>query len=619
MWNKIVNPKTGRKVNVNSNTGEKILRNYMKQLGGSTGEQKMRAGEEGILPTITINELYDKLEPTYIKKWKLVKSSLPTHLYDFLLPDDDVPTLRRRGDEVDLSNLDLTNIGYNISIVKNKYLNVQGSNLSGLDLSGFYFSNIQGANFEGSVLKNTHFRDDTLQSSILTTIPPKGIDWSRADLKGGKLTQKKLVDILNSDKNFSHKNLSGLNFNVMDLRGANFEGANLQGANLQGANFQGANLQGANLQGVHLRGTMDPESGGNLANNIANRSGKNVKWNNLPSGRTFNNFQYVNLLGANLRGAQIQGVDFSFSNLENVNLQDSNIAGTNFSNSNLQGANLIGAHITKTNFKNSILIHANLSRCRGPTNWHGIRCRYGGFDGSERDRETEYIYFENANLRDVYLKGSNLAYGYFINANLQGANLENANLQNANLGNANLQGANLQGANVLYIHLKGANIEGITGNVTNMDQLHPDCGTTRLQLQVQQQEWRDKSGAVYEDWTERYSVMETKQKYMFRLYHKLQKIFQYDNGTAQAELVADDEIGHIITNLEILLEGKKNVACINADTVEADVEELRAAKAQVRELQAALQLTTQQGDAAAAALRSALEVSLDAGNIFFAF
>ena len=34
MWNIIVNPKTGKKVNVNSKLGKSILRNYMKQLGG---------------------------------------------------------------------------------------------------------------------------------------------------------------------------------------------------------------------------------------------------------------------------------------------------------------------------------------------------------------------------------------------------------------------------------------------------------------------------------------------------------------------------------------------------------------------------------------------------------
>ena len=34
MWNIIVNPKNGNKVNVNSNIGKGILRNYIKQLGG---------------------------------------------------------------------------------------------------------------------------------------------------------------------------------------------------------------------------------------------------------------------------------------------------------------------------------------------------------------------------------------------------------------------------------------------------------------------------------------------------------------------------------------------------------------------------------------------------------
>ena len=34
MWNKIVNPKTGKKVNVNSESGKSVLKNYMKQIGG---------------------------------------------------------------------------------------------------------------------------------------------------------------------------------------------------------------------------------------------------------------------------------------------------------------------------------------------------------------------------------------------------------------------------------------------------------------------------------------------------------------------------------------------------------------------------------------------------------
>ena len=35
MWKNIVNPKTGRKVNLNSRIGKSVLRNYIKQLGGA--------------------------------------------------------------------------------------------------------------------------------------------------------------------------------------------------------------------------------------------------------------------------------------------------------------------------------------------------------------------------------------------------------------------------------------------------------------------------------------------------------------------------------------------------------------------------------------------------------
>ena len=35
MWNKIIHPKTGRKVNLNSKIGKQVLRNYVNQIGGA--------------------------------------------------------------------------------------------------------------------------------------------------------------------------------------------------------------------------------------------------------------------------------------------------------------------------------------------------------------------------------------------------------------------------------------------------------------------------------------------------------------------------------------------------------------------------------------------------------
>ena len=35
MWNKIIHPKTGRKVNLHSKIGKQVLRNYVNQIGGA--------------------------------------------------------------------------------------------------------------------------------------------------------------------------------------------------------------------------------------------------------------------------------------------------------------------------------------------------------------------------------------------------------------------------------------------------------------------------------------------------------------------------------------------------------------------------------------------------------
>ena len=48
MWNKIVNPETGRKVNVNGKIGKKVLKNYLNNInGGAVKEDEIRLDEDG--------------------------------------------------------------------------------------------------------------------------------------------------------------------------------------------------------------------------------------------------------------------------------------------------------------------------------------------------------------------------------------------------------------------------------------------------------------------------------------------------------------------------------------------------------------------------------------------
>jgi hypothetical protein len=61
MWNKIVNPKTGKKVNVNSKMGKNVLKNYIKQLGGASSRNYI--SDVAIVPPqeITIDGIRKKI------------------------------------------------------------------------------------------------------------------------------------------------------------------------------------------------------------------------------------------------------------------------------------------------------------------------------------------------------------------------------------------------------------------------------------------------------------------------------------------------------------------------------------------------------------------------------
>jgi len=67
MWKKIVNPKTGIKINVNSKIGKNVLRNYIKQLGGAESEEGTEVVEkeyDGVTYYLDekTNELYNEMD-----------------------------------------------------------------------------------------------------------------------------------------------------------------------------------------------------------------------------------------------------------------------------------------------------------------------------------------------------------------------------------------------------------------------------------------------------------------------------------------------------------------------------------------------------------------------------
>ena len=125
-----------------------------------------------------------------------------------------------------------------------------------------------------------------------------------------------------------------------------------------------------------------------------------------------------------------------------------------FSDANLRGADLQGVNLWNANLSGADLRDASL---RFATLW-GARLTY-----AELNR---------ADIRGAYLQGVNLTEAQLRDANLSGADLQGVNLTDANLSGAQLHGANLRGAdltdaNLSGAHLHNANLRGtdLTGTI----------------------------------------------------------------------------------------------------------------------------------------------------------
>ena len=208
---------------------------------------------------------------------------------------------------------------------------------------------------------------------------------------------------------------------------------------------------------------------------------------------------YCDLYGANLKEANLQGVNLHFANLQQANLQGSMLQGANLQTSNLkeamlQGANLSGAYPRDANLVRAKLNGANLFGADlSLSNLREAQLRGANLEAAKlKETKLESAYLEGAKLQDADLRYAYLGFAFLDNVNLTGAelnfaNLESAslysaylkdtnmnsaflkgaNLQNANLENANLTNANLEGANLTNANLRGANLKG--ANLRNAD------------------------------------------------------------------------------------------------------------------------------------------------------
>jgi hypothetical protein len=156
----------------------------------------------------------------------------------------------------------------------------------------------------------------------------------------------------------------------------------------------------------------------------------------------------VDLLRANIPGADLSNANLGGANLSGANLFRAHLSNANMSGANLSDVDLRGAILLRTDLKGAILLGTDLT---------------GAF-------------LQSADLSG----GIDLTHAFLSQADLMGANLRDANLSGANLAEAHLRDANLSGANLFGAILLNADLGGTTlGNAKGLTPLQLDqafCG-----------------------------------------------------------------------------------------------------------------------------------------------
>lgn len=241
-------------------------------------------------------------------------------------------------------------------------------NLQGADLSS---ANLKGANLEGADLQGANLQKAKLEGAYLVGANLEKANLTQANLSGVNLALSSVSEAILEKADLSAANLQGVSLAKANLQGAkisapamlqnaDLSNANLKNANLEGAMLVSANLEGADLQGADLGDTSVKLSGipGNYSSGEmaldAFRTTLSILGGNFGGIPSFNAKDHpvkfdTNLRGANLKNANLTGVD-----LEDASLVDANLSGANLKDAKLNGTDLTGANLCRATMPNGL-------------------------------------------------------------------------------------------------------------------------------------------------------------------------------------------------------------------------------------------------------------------------
>ena len=348
-----------------------------------------------------------------------------------------------------------------------------GADLSGADLSGADLSraNLLSANLTGSNLShadltaaaidNSKLADTDLSGTIFTNVltvlgvSSGGITGTPASLPFTSFGQTQLIDgyLIGGDVDLDGADLASVDLAGIDFDDASFVGADLAHANLGGAsvdgNVAGANLSGTNLGSAYLAGV----SSGNLT---GKPSALPANWR-LVDGYLIG--PDAELRGANLTGVDLAGADLHMTDFTGSNLTDADLAGANLSNAGLGQTTLTGANLSGADFVKIVSFSIIGTPAALPQHW---ALRGGYLLGPQ-------VFLDQADLSGVNLSGLDLAGAFlegcsFTSVDLSGTNLRGADLSGSTIAKAELARTVLAGASLYSIRSGG----GITGRAASL-------------------------------------------------------------------------------------------------------------------------------------------------------
>lgn len=211
---------------------------------------------------------------------------------------------------------------------------LRGARLDGADLSDSTLRGVQaegarlcGAKLADARLGGAHLDGADLRAASLVRASMRAVDLRRARLDGADLSEAMLAGA----------NLEGLELPQARFAGVLARGAYFTGSVMSGADFQGADLRETGLaqvawEGADLRGANLTDASFQLG---STRSGKLVGYPSEGTRTGFYTDDYddqnhkvpeeirkANLVGADLRGAHVQGTDFYLVDLRGVRCSD---------------------------------------------------------------------------------------------------------------------------------------------------------------------------------------------------------------------------------------------------------------------------------------------------------